>query len=112
MKTIIAGSRTIRNYRLVEDVILSCPWSISTIISGMARGVDTMAVQFAHEYNYPLLSMPADWSQGRGAGYTRNIRMAEQANGLIAIWDGQSRGTKHMIDIARLSGLRIHIVRA
>lgn len=111
MKTIIAGSRTITRYLFVEDAILSCPWVITSIISGMARGVDTMAVQFAHEYGYPLVAMPADWSTGRGAGYARNLAMAERAEALIAIWDGQSRGTKHMIDLAKQRRLRVHIIQ-
>lgn len=37
--------------------------------------------------------------------------MADRAEALVAIWDGQSRGTKHMIDTARAQGLRVYLWR-
>ena len=51
---------------------------------------------------------PADWEQyGPRAGYIRNSEMAKVATHLIAFWDGRSKGTKHMIDIARKAGLYV-----
>jgi hypothetical protein len=35
--------------------------------------------------------------------------MSEVAEALIALWDGQSRGTKHMIETARKKGLRCYV---
>jgi len=46
---------------------------------------------------------------GRRAGYLRNVRMSECADALIALWDGWSPGTKHMIDIAVRKGLLTHV---
>ena len=52
----------------------------------------------------------ADWDQfGKSAGYKRNIQMAEHADALIAIWDGKSKGTMHMITEACKRNLRVHL---
>ena len=48
---------------------------------------------------------------GKKAGYLRNVEMAENANALIAFWDGKSKGTKHMIDIATERNLPIRVIR-
>ena len=62
--------------------------------------------------NYPIKRFPADWENlGRGAGYVRNVQMAFYADALIAFWDGESRGTKHMIDIAKEKGLMVRVIQ-
>ena len=58
------------------------------------------------------MEFPADWDKhGKSAGYKRNLEMAENADALIAFWDGESRGTKHMIDIAKEKNLLTRIIR-
>jgi hypothetical protein len=55
---------------------------------------------------------PADWDRfGRSAGPKRNKQMAEYGDALIAVWDGESRGTKTMIEFARERGLQVYIHR-
>ena len=110
MKIIIAGSREITDYDFVEKAILESGWidKDTEIISGMARGVDTLAVEFAHKLGLPLHKFPADWKKyGGAAGMIRNREMAEFGDAMIAIWDGSSRGTENMITVARLRGLKI-----
>jgi len=110
MRTIIAGSRGILDVNLVFKVMKLSKFPITTIISGGAKGVDTLGEQIARQYNIPLEIYPADWdTYGKSAGYKRNELMASKAEGLVAIWDGQSRGTKHMIDIAKRYRLAIFI---
>lgn len=112
MTTIIAGSRDIADYRTVEDAVTAAPWLVSRVVSGGARGVDTLGERWAKENNVPLVIFSADWdTYGRSAGYRRNVQMAENADALIAIWDGKSKGTKHMIDIARDRKLTIYVLR-
>lgn len=99
---IIAGSRTLTDYAKVRSLILECDWvaSIRVVISGTAPGVDRLGEQWAREYGKSIIRMPADWdTNGIAAGYIRNAAMAKAADGLIAIWDGRSRGTRHMIDL-------------
>jgi len=101
MKIIIAGSRGFTNYNILKkylDTIIE-NMDIEEIVSGGARGVDRLGERYAHENNITLKIFPAEWNTyGRSAGYKRNALMGNYADGVIAIWDGVSRGTKHMID--------------
>jgi YspA, cpYpsA-related SLOG family len=100
MKTAIIGSRNIQNYDLLKQVVKGLP--ITAVISGGAAGVDKMAEQYAHENNLPLTVLPADWaSYGKKAGMIRNAEIVKQAEQVIAIWDGQSRGTAATINMAK-----------
>ena len=85
---------------------------VSEIISGTAQGVDKLGEQIAQKYGIPVKRFPADWSRfGKSAGYRRNTEMANYADTLVAVWDGQSKGTKHMIDIMLNLNKPFHIHR-
>lgn len=112
MKVIVAGSRGIWDYRLVKEAIDLSPFKdkITTIISGRARGVDELGEAWARDNSIPILPYPANWTKhGLSAGYKRNLEMADVADGLIAIWDGKSKGTRHMIEIAKAKGLEVFV---
>ena len=110
MKTIIAGSRTITDIKHVLDAAAVCGWLISEVVSGTARGVDLLGEQAAAMAGVPVKRFPADWDKyGKKAGYLRNMQMAEYAEALLAIWDGISAGTNHMINIAKTKGLRTYV---
>jgi hypothetical protein len=114
MKTIIAGSRTITDYKIVEKAIKKSGFKITEIVSGAARGIDRLGEKYGYENKIPVIQFPAKWNElGRSAGYIRNAEMAEYADALIAIWDRKSKGTKHMIDLARSKKLKVfvHIVK-
>ena len=110
MKVIIAGGRDITDYNLVLSAIQESEFEITEVISGMASGVDELAVRYAKENNLPLQEFWAEWNfYGKSAGPIRNRQMASSADALIAIWDGKSRGTKNMIDEATKKGLKIKV---
>lgn len=110
MKVIIAGSRGITDIRLVEKAIQSSEFNITEVVCGCARGVDTLGKDWAISNNIPVTYFPAKWdTYGKSAGYIRNSKMANYADALIAIWDGKSKGTKHMIDLANKNGLYVYI---
>lgn len=112
MRTIIAGSRDITDYDIIEDACASCPWEITRVVSGTARGVDRLGERWAKERHIPIDKYPADWdTYKKAAGYIRNKLMADNSEALVAIWDGVSPGTKHMIDLARKANLHIYIHR-
>lgn len=110
MKVIIAGSRGITSIYTVEDAVkLSC-FEVTEVVCGMARGVDFLGMTWAESNDIPVKKMPADWdNHGRGAGFIRNRLMAEYADALIAIWDGESRGTEHMIRTAKAVGIKLFV---
>ncbi|MFA5623272.1 MAG: DUF2493 domain-containing protein, partial [Candidatus Dojkabacteria bacterium] len=107
---IIAGSRGITDYEEVKQAYIQADLPIRTIVSGKANGVDTLGEKLAKELKVPVLEYPADWDKyGKSAGYVRNKEMAVVADALIAIWDGESKGTKNMIDIMRYMGKKVFI---
>ena len=114
MKVIIAGGRGFDDYDLLcrkADVFLSRQDEVE-IVSGTAKGADKLGEKYATERGCPIKTFPADWgTHGNKAGYLRNEDMAIYADALIAFWDEQSKGTKHMIDIAELHKLKVRIVR-
>ena len=110
MRTIIAGSRSVHDLNEVLIAVLEAPWVPTSVVSGTARGADRLGEQFAHDFSLPVTRFPADWSaHGKRAGFLRNKEMAEHADALVALWDGHSRGTKSMIDIAAAKGLAVHV---
>lgn len=113
MRTIIAGSRstTITDFR---EAILSCKWTrhISTVLSGTAHGADKLGEHWARSHLIPVELYPADWNRyGNRAGFIRNESMAERAESLLAIWDGKSSGTRHMIETAYDLGLKVYVYK-
>lgn len=112
MKVIIAGGRDYHNYDTLLEAIKECQFPISTVVSGGAKGVDALGERYALEMNLQLNIYEADWeTHGRAAGPIRNRKMAENAEALIALWDGQSRGTKNMIETAEKKGLLVYVKR-
>lgn len=113
-RVIIAGSRSFDDYDLLCrkcDRFFSAR-KPTAILCGEARGADLLGKRYAAEHGIPVRSYPADWNtHGRKAGYLRNLDMAENADALIACWDGQSRGTSNMIHLAYERGLSIRIIR-
>ena len=105
-KVIVAGGRDFGDYGLLCQTCDSI-----VIISGTARGADTLGERYAQERGYAVERFPADWEHaGKSAGFIRNAQMASIADALIAFWDGQSRGTAHMIDQARQKSLPYRVV--
>lgn len=110
MKIIIAGGRDIDNWEIVAKAIKESNFDIIEVVSGGARGVDRLGEGFAKLAKLSLKVFSADWNkQGKAAGFIRNRQMAEYADGLIAVWDGKSRGTKNMIDEMKRLGKPVFI---
>lgn len=114
MRTIIAGSRNVIDIKIVRDAMICADFEENIhptkIISGVAPGADKLGIIWAAEVGLPVQRFPALWDKyGKRAGYVRNAQMADNADALVAIWDGASKGTKHMIDVARSRNLKIFI---
>jgi len=117
MKLIVAGSRSIKNYeyisKCIDKTIKECSSlgiEIDTIVSSNSQGIDKLAEKYAKDKGLDLVIFPVNWDRyGKSAGYKRNMKMVEYADSLLAIWDGISAGTKHMIDIAKNHKLKVWI---
>lgn len=111
---IIAGSRDFKDYNLLERVtdnfIEDNNISSPEIVSGAARGADTLGEQYAKNKKIPLVKFPADWNRfKKSAGFKRNLLMAYYSHSAIIFWDGESKGTKNMIDLAEIYNLNTKI---
>lgn len=110
MRTIIAGSRGFTNIQDVRDAIIKSGFLITTVLSGTAKGVDRLGEQWARENQCFCERYPADWDRhGAAAGPIRNEEMANVAEALVAVWNGRSRGTRHVIEVAKKKGLKVYV---
>ena len=109
-KVIVAGSRSIEDDGFIYEVLDYHKPRIKEIVSGLAPGPDTFAINWAEIHKIPIKMFPADWeTKGKRAGFLRNEEMAKYADILIAFWNGNSRGTFHMIQTALNKGLEVHV---
>jgi hypothetical protein len=120
VKTIIAGSRDIYDYNLVEQAVQDAlhhwrehqgsGFEITEVVSGCARGVDTLGERWAREHHVPVKRFPANWNlYGKSAGSRRNGEMARYADALVAISLDDSPGTRNMIQQAQVQGLKVYV---
>lgn len=115
-RVIIAGTRTFDDYNLLQvscDKLLAEKrrTHIIVILSGTARGADRLGEAYAKTQGFRLQQFPANWEKdGKAAGPIRNAKMADNADALIAFWDGFSRGTRNMIETARRKGLAVRVI--
>lgn len=124
LRIIIAGSRNFNDYLLLEKTVFNIVNTINKsdniikIISGGAKGADSLGEKFAKNFKFDIVRFIPDWNKlGKRAGYVRNEQMAKYAiqdnskGILIAFWDGISKGTMHMINLAKKYNLEIYIIR-
>ena len=115
-KVIIAGGRDFHDFptlcvtmdNLLKEKVRTCK---ITIISGGARGADTLGERYAKLRNLTVIRMKADWKKyGRTAGFVRNGDMLNRADGVVCFWDKRSKGTLHMIDITNEADKPLRII--
>lgn len=110
MKVIVAGSRDGFVAKNVFEAIEESNFIITKVVSGTARGVDKDGEYYAKCNKLPVKQFPADWSTyGKRAGFIRNMAMANYADALVAVWDGKSKGTKHMIDTMKALNKPVYV---
>lgn len=126
LRIIIAGGRDFDDFSLLMNKCIEIIYEETKeddslekirIVSGTARGADKLGEQYAQIAHYDVSRFPAAWDlYGKSAGYRRNAKMARFASEdgnlgiLVAFWDSKSRGTKHMIDLAKRYGIKVHVV--
>ena len=109
MKLLIAGSRGITDFDLAPYI----PDDTDTIISGGAKGIDTLAEQYAEQNGLKKIIIKPEYEKyGKAAPIKRNETMVELADAVLVIWDGKSKGTKYTIDYAKKLNKEITVIIA
>jgi len=115
VRIVVAGSRDFSNRKLAYKVLDIVKEKIDKpfeIVSGCARGADSLGEWWAKDNGINVKRFPADWNTyGKRAGYLRNKEMAEYGTHLILFWDGISKGSKHMLDLAEKNDLNVTVIR-
>jgi hypothetical protein len=100
MKIAIIGSRDFTDRNLLNKVLEPYKSKITQVVSGAARGADTLGEQWAIDNDIETLIFPADWDKhGKAAGFIRNQDIIKNCDGAIAFWDHVSNGTRHSISL-------------
>lgn len=121
MKLIIAGGRDFEdltlalsefyNFSSEMNVSLSKSNPFKEIVSGGARGADRIGEKIAEINKIPVKQFIPDWDGlGKRAGFVRNADMGNYADAALIFWDGKSRGTANMIEVAKRKGLILKVV--
>ena len=112
-KVIIAGGRDFNDYVELKKYcnhLLKNKKNVE-IVCGMARGADLLGKKYGEEKGYKIKKFPANWDKfGKFAGYIRNVEMGEYADAAIIFWNGESKGSKHMIDVSTEKNLMLRIL--
>ena len=107
MKLAIVGSRSFSDYEFMKKILAF--HSCTQIISGGAKGADTLAKQYAGENGISITEFLPNWDRdGKAAGFIRNKQIVNACDELVAFWDGESRGTAHSIKLAEEAGKPIY----
>lgn len=115
MKVIIAGGRDFNDYNLMidklDDIFANLKPIDVEIVCGEANGADKLGKRYGREHDCKIKSFPANWNEyGKSAGYIRNEEMAKYADAAVIFWNKSSKGTKHMIDLAKKYNLKLRII--
>lgn len=98
MKVVVAGSRKIVDEEKVFEILNNSLFPIDEVVSGHAKGIDQIGEMWAKSKGVPVTVFLPDYSDDpKRAPLLRNTAMAEYGDALVAVWDGRSSGTKHMI---------------
>jgi ribA/ribD-fused uncharacterized protein len=117
VQLIIAGGRDFTNSDLMRERLQAMeelglfPNGVE-LICGMAKGADNTGFDIFHKAGLTIHAYHPDWDGlGKRAGFVRNAQMGDDADMALIFWDGQSKGTKHMIDYMEKLGKPVYIVR-
>lgn len=116
MRLIVAGGRDFNDYELLEynltHILKNFSYDEITLICGEAKGADSLGKNFALKNGIKIESYFPDWNlHGKRAGTIRNKQMAENGTHLVAFWDGKSRGTNSMIELAEERKLEVIVIK-
>ena len=113
MKLAVVGSRNFNDYPLLKKYLdyIHSKQPITHIISGGAKGADSLSEKWANENGIEKIIFYPNWNKfGKRAGFLRNESIINECNKCIAFWDGKSKGTKHSIDLCEKNNKKCKII--
>lgn len=111
MNIAVIGSRNFSDYNKLETILNNLKPNITKIISGGAKGADSLAEKWAKNNNIETKIFIPDWNKhGKAAGFIRNKLIIMDADEIVAFWDGKSKGTQNSINLAKEKGIKIHLI--
>jgi len=111
VKVGVVGSRTFNDYGKLKNILDSLE-GVELVVSGGARGADSMGERWAKEKGIPTKIFLPDWNKfGKRAGFIRNEDIVRECDTLVAFWDGESHGTLNSINHAKRMEKRLIIER-
>jgi hypothetical protein len=114
MKLAVVGSRSFQDKKRLFRVLdqINKVKKISLIVSGGALGADSLSEEWAKDHQVEFLMFKPEWQKyGKRAGFLRNQLIVEHADAVVAFWDGQSRGTKHSMNLTNEANKPLLIIR-
>jgi len=112
MKLAIIGSRTFNDYSLLKEKLDPYVSKITHVISGGAKGADSLGEKWAIENNIETIIFYADWNKhGKKAGFIRNEDIIKNCDKCVAFWDGESKGTAHSLSLCEKYNKKYKIIR-
>ncbi len=107
MKLAIIGSRDLE----IDNLGNYLPDNITEIVSGGAKGIDTIAALYAKENNIKITEFLPDYARyKKGAPLIRNKQIVDYADEAIAFWNGTSKGTERTITMFKKSGKKVIVI--
>lgn len=107
MKLLIVGSRSIEDFDLSPYI----PPDVDTIVSGGAKGIDTLAEKFADTHNLSKIIIKPQYNlYGKAAPIKRNKELVQLADKVLVIWDGISRGTAFTVNYAKKMNKDMNVI--
>ena len=115
LKIGVVGSRGFNDYKLMCDTLDEYLDRVFVIVSGGAKGADSLGERWAKDNHVKTLIIRPEWRDGEGnynpsAGFDRNHDIVDNSDIIIAFWDGLSRGTENTISIAKEQAKEVKIV--
>ena len=113
----VIGSRSFADKQMLNEFLTPRKGKIKLIVSGGAKGADSLATEWAGEHGIPYLVFPALWRDpetgklDKGAGFRRNWHIIDSCDMVLAFYDGASRGTANSLDIAKKLGKPVQIIK-
>lgn len=112
-RIIVCGGRDFDDYGYLEKCLNGVIAEVGcdvVIVCGKAKGADTLGERYGKSHDLPIDCYPADWERyGKSAGFRRNLVMLDNADMVVAFWDGKSKGTQHTITVGRNRGLDVRV---